>query len=157
MLASTGIWHFQSVFISYHQIEKLFSLRQCIDCYCCCFSAVSEGFVSPTLSLLDATTVFVEWQAPLRPNGQLLSYQLSVSEGTSPVVTTPQGLSTTATLTDLLPFTLYLVSVSVTNSVGTAVSPQSNITTGETGQILLDHNSVISLGLKNKQSIHSAF
>lgn len=96
--------------------------------------AVPEEFLSPSLSLLNATSILVVWTPPLRPNGLILSYQVTRATVGSTPITTSHDLSTMAILTELSPFTLYLVSVSVTNTEGTTVSPQANITTGETGK-----------------------
>lgn len=88
--------------------------------------------MDPFLILLDATTVRVWWSPPLRPNGVILSYELILSDGMT-TVTIPEGLSLFDTLEDLTPFTLYLISVNVTNTEGSLVSSEINITTGETG------------------------
>lgn len=87
----------------------------------------------PFLFLLNATTVMVQWSPPLRPNGVILSYELIVSDRTSTIII-PQGLSLSTILGDLTPFNLYRVSVSVTNTEGSLVSTEINITTGETGK-----------------------
>ena len=92
-----------------------------------------EGLDSPTLSLLNATSVTVQWSSPSSPNGVILSYNLVVSTRTS-TLTLDQGLALSTVLSDLSPFTLYLISVNVTNTEGSLVSAASNITTGETGE-----------------------
>ena len=68
------------------------------------------------------------------PNGIIQSYQLTLTDGVNTIVI-PQGLNTTAQISDLTPFTLYQVVVTVTNTEGSADSPPANITTGETGMI----------------------
>ena len=55
-----------------------------------------------------------------------------MAAGEAPI-TSSHGLVTMATLSDLAPFTVYEVVVSVTNTEGVTVSPEANITTGETG------------------------
>lgn len=103
-------------------------------CYIFFAFLVAEGFFAPILSLLNATSILVEWEEPVHPNGVILSYQLTRTSVGAPPLTTSHDLSTMTVLTDLIPFTLYLVSVSVTNTEGTTVSPQANITTGQTGK-----------------------
>ena len=97
------------------------------------FLVVAEGFLAPDLSLLTATSILVEWEAPLRPNGVILSYHVTRVVSEASPVTTQHGLSTSAVLSDLAPFSLYLVTVGVTNTQGIVTSPPANVTTGETG------------------------
>ena len=88
--------------------------------------------MDPLTLLLDAITVMVWWSTPLLPNGVILSYELILSDGMT-VITIPEGLSLSATLQDLTPFTLYHISINVTNTEGSLISSEVNITTGETG------------------------
>lgn len=90
---------------------------------------------APTLSLVNATTVLVEWSPPSQPNGMIQSYQLIQFDGTTTTVL-EQGLSTSTTIFNLTPFTIYQVTVTVFNTEGNVSSPAANITTGETGEIV---------------------
>lgn len=74
---------------------------------------------------------------PVQANGLILSYTLMVSSGLVSI-SLEQGLNTTTVLSELAPFTLYRVVVSVTNTEGTTSSSAANITTGETGKPLPD-------------------
>ena len=102
-------------------------------CVCLFVCAVPEGQASPVLSLLNATSVLVQWAPPTSPNGVILTFALVVSSPAS-TVTLDQGLTTSAVLANLSPFTFYQISVLVTNTEGSIVSDFSNITTGETGK-----------------------
>ena len=96
-------------------------------------SPAPEGLAAPTLSLVDATTLLVEWSAPSQPNGIILSYQFSVINS-SHSLTFDVGLNMSATIGSLIPFTLYEVFVGANNSVGGVNSPAINITTGMAGK-----------------------
>ena len=93
-----------------------------------------EGLTVPSLSLVNATTLLVEWSPPAQPNGMIQSYQLSLSDGTK-TTTLDQGLSTSTLIYSLSPFTLYQITITVFNTEGSVDSPTANITTGETGKI----------------------
>lgn len=96
-------------------------------------SSAPVGLSAPFLTLLNATTLRAEWTPPLRPNGQLLSYRLTVL-GPSTFFSIDRGLNLSATVPSLLPFTQYGVFVTVFNTEGSVDSAVENITTGETGE-----------------------
>ena len=92
-----------------------------------------EDLSAPVVSLVDATTLAVEWSPPSRLNGQLLYYQLTVL-GPSTSLSIDRGLNLSAIVPDLSPFVQYGVYVTVFNTEGSVASPVQNITTGETGE-----------------------
>ena len=91
------------------------------------------GLSAPSLSLMNATTMLIEWTPPAQPNGMIQSYQLVLSDGATTVVL-EQGLSMSTMVYDLTPFTVYGVTITVFNTEGSVSSPAANITTGETGE-----------------------
>lgn len=93
-----------------------------------------EGLSVPSLSLVNATTLLIEWSPPPRPNGMILSYRSNLFDGTT-TTTHNQGLSTSTLIYSLSPFTLYQITITVFNTEGSVDSPTANITTGETGKI----------------------
>ena len=95
--------------------------------------AAPVGLSAPTLSLVNATTVLVEWSPPAQSNGMIQSYQLVLFDRTT-TTTLEQGLSTSTVIYDLAPFTVYQVTITVFNTEGSVSSPAANITTGETGE-----------------------
>lgn len=95
--------------------------------------AAPTGLSAPTLSLVNATTILVEWFPPAQPNGMITSYQLILSDGTT-TSTLEQGLSTSTVRYNLTPFTVYQITITVFNTEGSVSSPAANITTGETGE-----------------------
>lgn len=97
-------------------------------------SLAPRGLSAPLLTLLNATTLQAEWLPPSRPNGQLLSYRLTVS-GPSTFLSIDRGLSLSATVHSLQPFTQYEAFVTVFNTEGSVDSAVENITTGETGEL----------------------
>ncbi len=97
---------------------------------------VPVGLDPPVLELLNATSLRVQWSPPTSSNGIIVTYDLIVSSSMS-VVSINQGLATSTLLHNLTPFTLYQISVNVTNTEGSLVSEPSNITTGETGIYLV--------------------
>ena len=104
--------------------------------------AAPEGLSAPILSLVNATTVFVEWSPPSQPNGMIQSYQLYLFDGTT-TVTLDQGLSTSTLIYNLTPFTVYQVTITVFNTEGSVNSTAANITTGETGKTSMTRISVV--------------
>ena len=103
--------------------------------------AAPVGLSAPTLSLMNATTVFIEWSLPAQPNGMVRSYQLILSDGMT-ASTLEQGLSMSTVVHNLTPFTVYQVTITVFNTEGSISSPMANITTGETGESTMARISV---------------
>jgi hypothetical protein len=87
---------------------------------------------------MNATTVLIEWSPPSQPNGMIQSYQVILFDGTTTDIL-EQGLSTSATVYDLTPFTVYQVTIMAFNTEGRVGSPATNITTGETGECMSPH------------------
>lgn len=97
------------------------------------FPLVPEHQTSPILSLLSATSVLVAWTPPMYTNGFITSYTLTVNPAVSNAnLVYPSNVST-AVLDMLAPFTMYSVSITASNNIGSVSSDASNITTGETG------------------------
>ena len=103
-------------------------------------SIAPEGLAAPMLTLLNATTLLVQWSPPSHPNGLLTSYQLTLTNSSVTLVQ-DAGLETSAIINNLQPFTFYEVFVTVNNTVGSVDSPVVNITTGETGKWWVNQNS----------------
>ena len=99
-----------------------------------CIYIAPEGLAVPSLSLVNATTLLVEWSPPARPNGMIQSYRLSLFDGTITTIR-DQGMLTSTLIYSLSPFTLYQITITVFNTEGSVDSPTANITTGETGKI----------------------
>ena len=108
-------------------------INLCLRFISCLSSAAPEGLAPPTLSLVDATTLSVSWSAPDRPNDDTVNYLLTISNDRDTPLISDRGSNTSATITDLRPFTAYTVEVLAYNSVGNT-SSLANITTGETGE-----------------------
>lgn len=86
------------------------------------------GLPAPNVDIINATAVVVTWTAPQEPNGIILGYNVSIGEQVFVA-----NLFTTLTITDLMPFTNYVVYVIAFNSVGYEMSNETLFTTGESG------------------------
>jgi len=92
------------------------------------------GLSAPMLTLQDnATTLNIQWTPPTQQNGPLQYYQVTLINASLTLVINA-SLDNVFVVGDLRPFTYYEVIVTVVNTVGSADSPTSNITTGETGE-----------------------
>ena len=92
------------------------------------------GLSAPMVTLHnDATTLRIQWTPPTQPNGPLLYYQLTLTNFSDTLVFRVD-LNVTFIVGDLRPFTYYEIFITVVNTVGSVVSPSSNISTGETGE-----------------------
>ena len=99
---------------------------------------VGQG--APNIQLLDATTVRVNWSHPEQPNGNITHYILTLTSGGEEVdrMTHSNEGELTTTISDLMPFTMYSVTVTAYNNAGTATSEPVHLTTGEVAPEDLD-------------------
>ena len=73
------------------------------------------------------------WTTPQQPNGIILGYNVRITSLSQPEQVFVANLSTTVTITDLIPFTNYAARITAFNSVGSVVSNESLFTTAESG------------------------
>lgn len=73
------------------------------------------------------------WTTPQQPNGIILGYNVRITSLSQAEQVFVANLSTTVTITDLIPFTNYSARIIAFNSVGSVVSNKSLFTTAESG------------------------
>ena len=91
------------------------------------------GLVEPRVAVINATTVIVMWTTPQQPNGIILGYNVRITSLSQAEQAFVANLSTTITITNLIPFTNYAARIIAFNSVGSVMSNESLFTTGESG------------------------
>ena len=88
--------------------------------------AAPEGIAAPTLTVLDSSSILVQWSSPNQINGILSGYEV-IRNGST--VTPTFALSHTDTL--LTPFTVYEYSILACTTAGCTLSATSNARTAE--------------------------
>ncbi len=77
---------------------------------CCYICTAPEGLAPPVLVVINDMTLRVVWQPPTSPNGQVTGYYIYLDgEEIDTGMTTPGSYL----LTDLQPYTIYTIQVSV--------------------------------------------
>ena len=101
-------------------------------------SPMGQG--APNIHLLNATTARVSWNPPEQPNGNITHYTLTLTSGGEEVVrvTHSTEVELTTTISNLVPFTTYSVTITAYNDAGTATSEPVRFTTGEVAPEDLD-------------------
>ena len=70
------------------------------------------GIPAPTVvQPISATSIYVEWQFPSTPNGAIDQYVLLLNGGTMNEILAGQGQASSATITNLRPYTVYEVRI----------------------------------------------
>ena len=87
---------------------------------------IPDQIVPPTLTVINSTSLYVTWQEPLQPNGQIINYTL-VQDG----VIIFAGLQFNYTVTNLQPFTEYSYAIQACTEQGCSTSSQSTARTTE--------------------------
>ncbi|XP_076463865.1 usherin-like [Babylonia areolata] len=92
-------------------------------------SSRPAGVMPPALTVLNSTTIRVTWRAPLQPNGVIESYVLEWEGGREETRNTSQF---SLTLTGLVPFREYSVTLTACTSGGCTESAPTTVRTNTT-------------------------
>ena len=89
------------------------------------------GVASPVLVAVNSTAVNATWQVPSQPNGNIQRYELSVAAVNQVPTILFSGSALAATVTGLMPFTLYRFTVNACTAGGCGSSPVASVQTPE--------------------------
>ena len=78
---------------------------------------IPEGLAPPNLTVINSTAILAVWTQPIKDNGQIFNYTLSVNQ-----MMFFMGLQFDYTIVDLTPFTSYSVFIQACNLAGCASS-----------------------------------
>lgn len=87
---------------------------------------VPDLIIPPNVTVINSTSLYVQWEEPQQPNGNILNYTLLLDR--APVFT---GLILQYTLTNLTPFTQYSLSIQACTVQGCGNSSQTSVRTSE--------------------------
>ena len=96
-----------------------------------------EGIPVPKMDAISFSSVNVSWSAPSSPNGVVISYALLYQEVDGHIMKRYAGSDYATTITDLKPFTLYLVRLEACTVIGCGTGERLTVHTLEaapTGQ-----------------------
>lgn len=95
-------------------------------CGVCVYVAVSDAVGNLSCSGLDWNSVYMEWELPIHPNGEILHYLIrsgNLEEEAHPLTLT---YTVAHTFTGLSPDVFYVISVAAVNSAG--IGEEANCT-----------------------------
>ena len=111
------------------------------DYYSVFFLQAPEDLSPPTLQANSPTSVVIRWEAPITPNGIILSYSIERLADTVTQIATLNANDTLVIIdsddTVLRPFYMVSYRVVADNSAGSTASSYSNITTLQARKYIL--------------------
>ena len=110
--------------------------------------SVPEGFDPPMLEALSSTMISIEWDEPESPNGIITSYMVNIEPVSIQITTVELSVN----ISNLLPFTVYTVSISACTAVGCTPMESETVRTLEALPQFISPPSVTVLGPTSVQA-----